>query len=912
MARRSPIAVVVLIAIIVVALAFPALIGLWADWYWFRAVGFQVVFATELFTKLALGLGTGVFAFLFLYFNLRFAQRGVVPKPVVFSLDRSETRQLDLNRLFRRLTWPAALFLAFLIGTSAAGAWLAVLAFLHRTPFHVTDPIFQRDVSFYVFTVPVATLVLGVLYGVTILSLLMVVPLYVVRGDVILRRRSSIEPSAQLHLGVLVALLFLLTALNTFLVRIPGMLDTQGGSHIFGATYADLHARLPLLRVAGVVAGLAAVAVLWGAAQRRLVVYLVASLAIYIGVAGVLANLIPAAVQHFSVLPNELVRETPQLEYHIAATRRAWNLDSVVVRDLSGEGSLTLKDIQANAGTIRNVRLWDRDPLLQTFGQIQSIRTYYDFINVDDDRYWINGQYRQVLLSPREMNTASLPTQNFINERLTFTHGMGLALSPVNQVTQEGLPVLFVQDLPPTSSVGLNVTRPALYYGEMSSEWVAVKTGQKEFDYPAGEGDVYTYYRGKGGVPIHSLLRRLIFSIDFQSMKLLLSDDVADSSRVLYHRQIDERAATALPFLRWDSDPYLVIRPDGRLAWILDAYTSSSRYPYSEPIADGTNYLRNSVKVVIDAYDGTITAYVADSTDPLIQTYAKIFPGVFHPLSDMPHDLRLHVRYPEDLFQAQALLYTAYHMDEPDVFFHREDQWQVPRQVSDGNSGNPYFRHMVMKLPDEKQEEYIEMVPFTPRGKDNLAAWMVARMDSAHYGQLVVYRFPRQSLVFGPTQILNRINQNTDISQQVSLWDQHGSQVIRGHLLVIPIEEGLIYVQALYLRASGGQIPELKRVIVAYKNNVVMDQTLDGALAQLFGGAPGPAAQATPTPAAAVPTGAGGVLPADAQDLIRQAAEHYDRAIAAQRAGDWSTYGDEMRQVGDLLRQLRGLQGGKR
>ncbi len=913
MARRFPTGVVLLIAIVLVALAFPALIGLMADWYWFRAVGFQTVFTTELVAKLALGLGAGAFAFLFLYANLRFAQRGVVPKPVVFSLDRTETRQLDLTRLFRRMTWPVALFLAFLIGTSAAGAWLAVLTFLHRTPFHVADPIFGHDVSFYVFTVPVATLVLGVLYGVTILSLLLVVPLYVLRSDVILRRRPTIEPSAQLHLGVLVAVLFAVTALNTFLVRIPGMLYTQGGSHIFGAAYADLHARLPLLRAAGVVAALSAVAVLWGATQRRLVAYLVGSLALYVGVAGVLGGLIPAAVRQFSVLPNELVRETPQLEYHIAATRRAWDLDSVLVRDLSGEASLTLKDIQANAGTIRNVRLWDRDPLLQTFGQIQSIRTYYDFISVDDDRYWINGQYRQVLLSPRELNVASLPTQNFINERLTFTHGMGLALSPVNQVTQEGLPVLFVKDLPPASSdSSLNVTVPALYYGELSSDWVSVKTGQKEFDYPAGEGDVYTYYRGTGGVPIHSSLRRLIFSLYFQSLKLLLSNDVGDTSRVLYHRQIARRAAMALPFLRWDADPYLVIRADGRLAWILDAYTSTNRYPYSEPIGDGTNYLRNSVKVVIDAYDGTITAYLADPTDPLIQTYAKIFPGLFHPLADMPHDLRMHVRYPEDLFRAQTALYTAYHMDEPAVFFHREDQWQIPTQVTSGNTGDPYLRHMVMKLPDEKQEEYIEMTPFTPRGKNNLAAWMVARNDSAHYGQLIVYRFPRQSLVFGPTQILNRINQNTDISQQISLWDQRGSQVIRGHLLVIPIEEGLIYVQALYLRAEGGQIPELKRVIVAYKNHVVMDETLDGALGQLFGGAPGAAAQAAPTPTAAVPTTTGGVLPANAQDLIRQAAQHYDRAIAAQRAGDWSTYGDEMRQVGDLLRRLRGLQGGGR
>jgi uncharacterized membrane protein (UPF0182 family) len=909
--RRFPTGLVVLGAILVIALAFPALVGLFADWYWFQAVGFQTVFTKTLVTKIGLVLGTGLLAFLFIYFNLRFAQRGVVPKPIVFSLDRTQSRQLDLTRLFRRLSLPTALLLALLVGTSASTAWLPVLTFLHRTPFHAADPIFQRDVSYYVFTVPVVTLVLGLLYGVSILSLLLVVPLYVLRGDVILRRRPSIEPSAQLHLGILVAVMFAITAVSTFLVRIPGMLYTQGGSHIFGATYADLHARLPLMRIAGIVAALSSVAVLLGATQRRLVFFLVTSVVLYVGVADVLGGLIPLAVQRFSVLPNELVRETPQLRHHIAATRHAWGLDSVAVRDLSGEASLSLKDIQANSGTIRNVRLWDRDPLLQTFGQIQSIRTYYDFISVDDDRYWIDGQYRQVLLSPRELNTASLPTQNFINERLTFTHGMGLALSPVNQVTEEGLPVLFVKDLPPTSTVSLRVTRPALYYGELASDWVFVKTAQKEFDYPSGEEDAYTEYAGTGGVTVRSHFRRLIFSIYFQSLKLLLSNDIGDTSRVLYHRQIAQRAAKALPFLRWDSDPYLVIRADGRLQWILDAYTSTSRYPYSQPLGDGTNYLRNSVKVVIDAYDGTIRAYLSDPTDPLIQTYAKIFPALFHPMADMPPDLRAHVRYPEDLFRAQTALYTAYHMDEPDVFFHREDQWEIPSQASSGNTGDPYLRHMVMKLPGERQEEYIEMTPFTPRGKNNLAAWMVARNDSTHYGQLIVYRFPRQSLVFGPTQILNRINQNTEISQQISLWDQRGSQVIRGHLLVIPIEEGLIYVQALYLRAEGGQIPELKRVILAYKSQVVMDETLDGALGRLFGGQPETPTQPGAQAAAAVPTAAGGAPPANAAELIRQAAEHYDRAIAAQRAGDWSTYGNEMQQVGDLLRRLRGLQGSK-
>jgi uncharacterized membrane protein (UPF0182 family) len=661
-----------------------------------------------------------------------------------------------------------------------------------------------------------------------------------------------------------------------------------------------------------VVAVLGAGAIIWGARQRKLVRNLAIVLVAYFGVSGVLGSLYPAAVHRLSVLPNELVKETPQLEHHIAATRQAWGLDRVEVRDLSGEAGLTLDDIQANSGTIKNVRLWDRDPLLQTFGQLQEIRTYYDFVSVDDDRYWIDGEYRQVLLSARELNTASLPTRNFINERLTFTHGMGVTLSPVNQITVEGLPVLFVKDLPPVSTVSLEVTRPAIYYGELSSDYVFVNTGQEEFDYPSGDANTFTEYEGTGGVSIRSFFRRLLLSARFGSLKILLSDQITNDSRMLYHRNVVERASKALPFLRWDNDPYLVIREDGRLQWILDAYTSSNQYPYAQRLSDGTNYLRNSVKVVIDAYDGTIEAYVVEADDPVIQTYAKAFAGIFRPLDDMPDDLRAHIRYPEDLFQAQTALYTTYHMSEPQIFFHREDQWQIPAQASRGNVRDPFLRHIVMKLPGEDREEFIEMTPFTPRQKDNLAAWMVARNDGEHYGKLVVYRFPRQSLVFGPTQIVNRINQNTEISRQISLWDQRGSEVIRGNLLVIPIEESLIFVQALYLRAEGGRIPELKRVIVAYRNQVVMEETLEASLARLFGGLVESESRALPLElpiAAAVPSETPSALSGTVVDLVRQAAEHYDRAIAAQRVGDWARYGDEIERVGELLRRLRELQG---
>ncbi|MGH9201063.1 MAG: UPF0182 family protein, partial [Vicinamibacterales bacterium] len=560
---------------------------------------------------------------------------------------------------------------------------------------------------------------------------------------------------------------------------------------------------------------------------------------------------------------------------------------------------LTLANIRANGPTIENVRLWEREPLLQTFGQLQEIRTYYDFVSVDDDRYLIDGRYRQVLLSPRELNTNALPTRSFIADHLTFTHGMGLTLAPVNQVTTEGLPVLFVKDLPPATTGSLKVSRPQIYFGELTNQYAIVGTRQPEFDYPSGEQNITAAYEGRAGVPL-TFWRRATLAWHFASLKMLLSGDITSSSRILYRRNIAERARRALPFLRIDADPYLVLNDAGELVWIIDAYTSTTRYPYAARLADGTTYMRNSVKITVDAYHGSVKAYVADPNDPLIRTQERIFPGIMEPLSAMPDDLRRHLRYPEDLYRAQATLYTTYHMAEPDQFYNREDQWQIP-SVDQGRDRSTFMRHIVMRLPDEQNPEYIFMTPFTPRQKDNLAAWMVARSDGEHYGKLLVYRFPKQSLVFGPRQIMNRINQDTEIARQITLWDQRGSEVIRGELLVIPIEQSLLYVQPLYLRAEGGQIPELKRVVVAHQNQVVMAETLESGLTLLFGSGGGrptvAETTATPEPAAGTTAGASATL-------LRQVQDAYDRAIAAQRAGNWAQYGEEMNRLGDLLRRL--------
>ena len=883
---------------VAVALLFllPAAVGLLTDWWWFREIGYQIVFTRVLLTRLLLFLAVGGLTAGVLYLNLRIAQRGLVANPILLQLAESEPR-LNLTAGLRRLSLPVALGLGLLAGLAATGAWDTVLLALYRTPFGIADPVFSRDIGFYVFTLPALSAVLGLLATLATLSLAMVIAVYGVRGDLVPGPRGlRVEPSAGLHLAIVLASLFLLLALRLWLVDAPNLLYSTTGP-LIGASYTDLHARLPALRISAVVAGLGAIAVLVGAIRGQLARTALWAVAAY-AVTGVVGRgLVPLAMQNFLVAPTELTRETPYLKNHIVATRQAWGLDSVQVRELRGEAGLTMASIEANGPTIENVRLWDRDPLLMTFGQLQEIRTYYDFVSVDDDRYTIDGRYRQVLLSPRELNPASLPTRTFINEHLTFTHGMGLTLGPVNEVTPEGLPVLFVKDLPPVTTVSLKVTRPQIYYGELTDDYVFVGTRQREFDHPAGEANVYAAYGGKGGVRVGNLLRRAVLAAQFGSDKILFSQDITNGSRILYYRNIVDRATKALPFLRFDRDPYLVLADDGTLKWILDAYTRSSGYPYAQRLSDGTSYMRNSVKLVIDAYDGSLTAYVSAPSDPLIRSWARIFPGIFVPLDSMPAGLRAHIRYPDDIYRIQTSLYAIYHMDAPVDFYHREDQWHIP--AVDEREAVPFMRHLVMRLPEESKAEYIYMVPFTPRGKDNLAAWMVARNDGAEYGELTVYRLSRQRLVFGPRQIQNRINQNTEIARQISLWDQRGSQVIRGDLLVIPIEESLLYVQPLYLQAEGGRIPELKRVVVAYENQVVMGETLDAALAGIFGGGPS-AAPAAPVISEA-PTAEAPVADSGIRALSGEARRRYDAVVRKQRELE-----TELRRLGETLERIEG------
>src|SRR3954468_17469310 len=907
-------------AVFAAFIVVPWLASFVTDWLWFNEVGFQTVFLRSLLWRVGLFVVGGVIAFAYFYGNVRLARGAGTGFPVLY-VNRGDGGTVDLSRTFTKLFLPAAVLLSFVTAVSLSSWWMTILRGMNGVEVGARDSLFNRDLSFYLFRLPLISGLLGTLITLTVLSLVATAAMYWLRNDITLPpRRASAKPRAARHLGALLAFLFLLLALRLWLVGGASLLYSTTGP-LLGASYTDIHVALPGLYVTAVAALIAAAWVTYGVIRDKLVWSAVLAVAFYAAVSVLARGVVPALYQKLVVSPNELVRESPYLRIHIDATRKAWGLDKVEGRDLSGEVQLSIADIKRNSATVDNVRLWERDLLMQTFKQLQEIRTYYDFVYVDDDRYTIDGRYRQVHVSARELNSQSLPTQTFINSRLTFTHGMGVTMAPVNQVTTEGLPVLFVKDLPPVSEISLKLTRPQIYYGELTNEYVFVGTRQKEFDYPAGETNIYTNYKGRGGVPIGSFLRRVLYAFQFGSLKILLSDDIQDQARVLYRRNVMDRATTAMPFLDFDEDPYLVVTDAGELKWVLDAYTESDSYPYAQRIVDGTNYMRNSVKVVIDAYDGTVDAYIADATDPVVQTYARIFPGIFKPISEMPADVRRHVRYPGDLFRIQTALHATYHMTAPDAFYHREDQWQIPGGLGKPTNENPFMRHIIMRLPGEPTPEFIYMTPFTPRGKDNLAAWMVARMDGANYGKLSVYRFPKQSLVYGPKQIANRINQDTDISRQLTLWDQRGSEVIRGELLVIPIEESLIYVQPIYLRAEGGSIPELKRVVVAHENRVVMGETLEEGLNALFGPGAASTTQTTtsvqdslstlgPEPAvvgggAPAATGVPAAASGPAGELFRQAQSHYDKAIAAQRAGNWAEYGREIEALGAVLRSLR-------
>jgi len=899
--RRSPRLGLWLLLGFIVLTGLGQAVPLYTDWLWYGEVGFTQVFTTVLSLRGWLFLGAGGVVFLFMYGNLWVAARTAAPD-VLWELDDQLglPGRAVLEPLIRRLLLPVIAVIAVLSGLRAGASWEMVLGYVNGTPFGVVDPLFGRDLSFYVFDLPLWRFIYGGAMTLVIGTLLLSVATYVLLRSLVLTAQGPrLAAGARTHLLGLGAVLLLLRGVGFWLDRYELLYSPRGV--VFGASYTDVHATLPALGLLTALALLCAGACVfqitrpgWG--------FLLAGL-VFLGVvwAGGL-GVWPSLLQRFQVTPNELVAERPYIEYNIRMTRQAYGLEKVKEQDFPAEDRLTSAAIERNSLTIKNIRLWDHRPLLTSFAQLQEIRTYYKFADVDVDRYTVNGEYRQIMLSAREMSYQHLPSRVWINEHLTFTHGFGLVAGPVNRITPEGLPDLFIKDIPPSVTGGLpKITRPEIYYGELSNEYVIVRTKSQELDYPAGDQNVYSRYTGRGGVPIGGFLRKLAFAIRFGEIKILLSDDISGESRVMMYRRVAERVRQAAPFLRFDHDPYLVIAADGRLVWIVDAYTTTDRYPYAQPDR-GLNYIRNSVKATVDAFDGKVVFYIADPSDPLIRTWARAFPGLFTPMDRMPEDLRPHVRYPEDLFSLQARMYGTYHMQDPQVFYNKEDLWNIPRMMQDGRDHEmePYFT--IMRLPGEKREEFTLLTGFNPARRDNMIAIIAARADAPNYGSLIVYTFPKQKLVYGPRQIDARVNQDPVISAAFSLWNQQGSRVLRGSLLAIPIEESLIYVQPIYLSAEQGALPELRRVIVAFGNQIAMEPTLEQSLQRIFGGrvrgdeaAPARGADGKPAPAL---TGA-------VMGLAQKAWDAWQRGQDAIKRGDWAAYGQAQKQLEETLRQLR-------
>jgi len=863
--------------------------GIYTEWLWFNSLGFSSIYTTILTTRLWL-FAVGALAFFALLVSNLFLARRLSP----VSGDNVSIGQglVVVRRVLDIGILGMAIFLSLIFGLVTSGQWETILRFSNATNFNITEPLLGRDVAFYIFNLPLYHFVQGWLIWATIIILIFAATIY---GLNIGFRRAAFTTAIKGHLSALGAIIFFLIAWS-YRLKIFDLLYSHRGV-IFGAGYTDTHAQLLAWRILIVVAVISGMLLLISV-LRRWRHSLIIPVGLWVASTIIFGSIYPALVQRFQVEPSELAKEGPYIEHNIHFTRLAFGLDRIEEEDFPVELAPSAQDIAKNSTTMNNIRLWDHRPLKDTYNQIQSIRLYYDFVDIDVDRYQIDGDSRQVMLAARELSPEKLPSQaqTWVNRRLQFTHGYGVAMSPTIEVSEEGLPNFWVKDVPPIGKI--EIERPEIYYGEKTDDYVIVGSRVEEFDYPKGDTNVYTKYTGENGIKINSFIRKLTFAWELGDINILISGELTPGSQLLYRRNIQQRVRHIAPFLKLDSDPYIVI-DNGELFWVQDAYTVSGRFPYSQPTPGGINYVRNSVKVVVNAYDGSTTFYLIDPEDALVNTYAAIFPALFTPIEAMPESLRAHLRYPQDLFQIQASMYQTYHMQDPRVFYNKEDLWTTPFETyADAERPvEPYY--VIMRLPGEEQEEFILMLPFTPTQKDNMITWLAARSDGDKYGKLIAYNFPKDKLIYGPRQIEARIDQDPTISSQLTLWGQKGSQVIRGNLLVIPIEQSILYVEPIYLKAERGQLPELKRVIVASGDRIVMEPTLAQSLNAIYAGLPTEEPTVTaPTPTPEMP------LPTELAELAQLAQEHYTKAQEYLQAGDWTGWGEELKKMEEVLSQL--------
>jgi len=863
------------------------ILGVYAEWIWFESLNYLSVFKTVLFSKITLGAAVFISFFIFLLLNFMILKRRA---------------DIVHQKIYLVIIFIVSLFAGILSTTY----WFTVLRFLNYVNFGFVDPLFRNDIGFYIFVLPFYNFVLGILLFLlaAILTITAVTYLFTIKTkkapkpDIkegmsfgfeqpFQQIKIEVPKKGRSHLAFLGGLLLIIFAAFFYLKRYSILFSQRGA--VFGAGFTDITITLPLYTILAaltVITAFIAFAYIYNQNTKLLVGSIALILVVSFG-----GNIVAGAVQSLYVQPNEFNLEEPYIKQNIKHTLFAYDLNNVDTRDFPVTYDLTINDINKNKATIDNVRLWDWRPLLTTNRQIQLFRTYYEFLDVDVDRYKLDNKLRQLMVSPRELDQNQLAdkAKTWVNEKLVYTHGYGVVVSPVNKVSNEGLPELFVKDIPSKVEYKeLRIAQPRIYFGEQSNDFIIVNTKSNEFDYPLGNENVFTSYNGTDGIKLSNILKKAIFSTKLGSLNLFISSAVTKESKVLLNRDIIERVNALAPFLQYDTDPYVVIN-DGKLFWIIDAYTTSNDFPYSENI--GINYIRNAVKVVIDAYNGNVDFYIIDKEDPLIQNYAKIFPKLFKDFEDMPNGLKEHIRYPEDLMRVQMRIYGTYHMKDTQVFYNREDVWRTPNEIYSSNEVElrPYY--IILKLPDAEKEGFFLITPLIPRGKENMVAWFVAHSDPDNYGKLEVFRLSKQELTYGPMQIEARIDQDTEISQLLTLWDQQGSEVIRGNLLTIPLEQSFLYIEPVYLKASAaGALPQLKRVIVAYEDKVAMEETLQDALEVIFKGKIGKAKKKESVQ-----------MPETLPEKFKQASDLYKESQDALTQGNFAEYAEKIEELGRIL-----------
>lgn len=876
--------------------ALPWLASFLTELCWFESQGFESVFWRRFFAWWELFAAAAAVAFAIFALNWTAALRSA-------SAQDGEFSGAQLRRL-RRVALGAAFAFALVNAFSAAGMWPEFLKFAHPTPFGEKDPLFGIDAGFYVFTLPFLSFIQEWLRGVLIFALVGTAAAYfAARAASFAPGRFFVAPRARLHLTALASAALALWGAGCWLARYELLFSPTGV--VFGAGYTDEHVILPALTVLAfaLFAAAALLFVNFFKPAWKFSAILIGALLVT-GFAS--RTLLPVVVQQYVVKPNEYEREKKYLDFHLEFTRRGFGLNRVTSVAFTPEAEVTAAELAAENETVRDIRMWDYSPLLRTYKQLQAIRTYYNFHDVFIDRYSVNGRGRQVILGVRELDLSKLQNPTWVNTHLEFTHGFGVVMNPVNEIAEGGMPLFFMKDIPVRSTVDIPLSRPEVYYGTGRYSYVLVKTGVKEFDYPMGDSNVRTTYDENGGVPIGSLWKRILFALRFHDSEILFTGALNKESRILYNRNIREAFAKVAPFLIYDAESYPVLA-GGRIKWVQEAFTWTERYPYSKPFAAndatlshffGVNYLRNSVKGVADAYTGQLEFFAFDESDPILCTWKKIFPALFRDKSGISDEMRAHLRYPEDFFEVQTEVYTTYHMTDTNTYYNREDVWEV---TPVGREKRIEPNYVTMKLWGQKSPEFAIIVPYMPLGRDNLIGWMAGRCDPENYGELLVYHFPKQKLIYGPGQVEALIDQNPEISAQLSLWSQRGSDVIRGDLLVIPIGRSLLYVQPLYLKAEKGELPELKRIIVSTGGRVAWGENFGAALEKLMGRkvatSAAPKAKAAEEGAAEAP---------DIKSLAREAALLYDEAISAQKNGEWAAYGEKIKKLGEVLSKLKG------